>query len=65
LAPAINNSNANFYPAKRTLLMLVSVLMGRDVMLAAYAHAIAEQYRFHSYGDSSLLLPSFHKYIDC
>ena len=37
--------------------MLVSALMGLDTMHAAYAHAIAENYRFHSYGDSSLLLP--------
>ena len=37
--------------------MLVSALMGLDVMRAAYRHAIDEQYRFYSYGDSSLLLP--------
>lgn len=37
--------------------MLVSALMGLDVMRAAYAHAIAHDYRFYSYGDSSLLLP--------
>jgi S-adenosylmethionine:tRNA ribosyltransferase-isomerase len=47
----------NFHLPKSTLFMLVSALMGRDVMQAAYAHAIAEQYRFYSYGDSSLLLP--------
>lgn len=39
------------------LFMLVSALMGLDVMQAAYAHAIAEEYRFYSYGDASLLLP--------
>ena len=39
------------------LFMLVSALMGLDRMQAAYAHAIAEGYRFYSYGDSSLLLP--------
>jgi S-adenosylmethionine:tRNA ribosyltransferase-isomerase len=38
-------------------MMLVSALMGRDRMMAAYAHAIAHEYRFYSYGDSSLLLP--------
>jgi S-adenosylmethionine:tRNA ribosyltransferase-isomerase len=31
--------------------------MGRETMQAAYAHAIAKEYRFYSYGDSSLLLP--------
>jgi S-adenosylmethionine:tRNA ribosyltransferase-isomerase len=37
--------------------MLVSALMGVDVMRSAYAHAIASGYRFYSYGDASLLLP--------
>lgn len=37
--------------------MLVSALMGLDVMKSAYAHAIAEGYRFYSYGDGTLLLP--------
>lgn len=47
----------NFHLPKSTLFMLVSALMGLDVMQAAYAHAIAKNYRFYSYGDSSLLLP--------
>lgn len=47
----------NFHLPKSTLFMLVSALMGLDVMQAAYAHAIAQGYRFYSYGDSSLLLP--------
>ncbi len=47
----------NFHLPKSTLFMLVSALMGRDVMQAAYAQAIAGGYRFYSYGDSSLLLP--------
>jgi len=38
--------------------MLVSALMGLDVMKAAYAHAVEGGYRFYSYGDASLLLPS-------
>ncbi len=51
----------NFHLPKSTLMMLVSALMGRDRMMAAYAHAIASGYRFFSYGDSSLLLPSTGK----
>ncbi|MEE4289147.1 MAG: tRNA preQ1(34) S-adenosylmethionine ribosyltransferase-isomerase QueA [Erythrobacter sp.] len=47
----------NFHLPKSTLMMLVSALMGRDRMMAAYAHAIEKEYRFYSYGDSSLLLP--------
>ena len=47
----------NFHLPKSTLFMLVSALMGRERMQAAYAHSIAEQYRFYSYGDASLLLP--------
>lgn len=46
----------NFHLPRSTLFMLVSALMGRERMQAAYAHAIAEGYRFYSYGDSSLLL---------
>ena len=48
----------NFHLPKSTLFMLVSALMWRERMQAAYAHAIAEGYRFYSYGDASLLLPS-------
>ncbi|MEL6528659.1 MAG: tRNA preQ1(34) S-adenosylmethionine ribosyltransferase-isomerase QueA [Pseudomonadota bacterium] len=47
----------NFHLPKSTLMMLVSALMGRERMLSAYEHAIANNYRFYSYGDSSLLLP--------
>lgn len=47
----------NFHLPKSTLFMLVSALMGLDKMQSAYAHAIARDYRFYSYGDSSLLLP--------
>jgi S-adenosylmethionine:tRNA ribosyltransferase-isomerase len=47
----------NFHLPKSTLFMLVSALMGLDVMKSAYAHAICEGYRFYSYGDASLLLP--------
>jgi len=47
----------NFHLPRSTLFMLVSALMGLDVMRPAYAHAIREGYRFYSYGDASLLLP--------
>ena len=47
----------NFHLPKSTLMMLVSALMGRERMMVAYQHAIENDYRFYSYGDSSLLLP--------
>ncbi len=53
----IDGLMTNFHLPKSTLFMLVSALMGREVMQAAYAHAIDEGYRFYSYGDASLLLP--------
>jgi len=45
----------NFHLPRSTLFMLVSAFAGTDRMKAAYAHAIAERYRFYSYGDASLL----------
>lgn len=54
---AVDGLMTNFHLPKSTLMMLVSALMGCKRMLAAYAHAIANEYRFYSYGDSSLLLP--------
>jgi S-adenosylmethionine:tRNA ribosyltransferase-isomerase len=54
---AIDGLMTNFHLPKSTLFMLVSALMGREEMQAAYAHAIANEYRFYSYGDASLLLP--------
>ena len=58
---AIDGLMTNFHLPRSTLFMLVSALMGLDSMQAAYAHAIAENYRFYSYGDSSLLLPQLEK----
>jgi S-adenosylmethionine:tRNA ribosyltransferase-isomerase len=55
---AVDGLITNFHLPKSTLFMLVSALMGLDVMQAAYAHAIEQGYRFYSYGDSSLLLPA-------
>jgi S-adenosylmethionine:tRNA ribosyltransferase-isomerase len=54
---AIDGLMTNFHLPRSTLFMLVSALMGRERMLALYAHAIRERYRFYSYGDASLLLP--------
>lgn len=51
----------NFHLPKSTLLMLVSALMGTERMRRVYDHAIAEGYRFFSYGDASLLLPEARK----
>ena len=48
----------NFHLPKSTLFMLVSAFAGLERMKAAYAHAIAQNYRFYSYGDASLLLPA-------
>lgn len=45
----------NFHLPKSTLLMLVSAFAGYDNIGAAYAHAVAERYRFFSYGDAMLL----------
>jgi S-adenosylmethionine:tRNA ribosyltransferase-isomerase len=54
---AIDGLMTNFHLPKSTLFMLVSALMGRERMLSVYGHAIEKEYRFYSYGDSSLLLP--------
>lgn len=54
---AIDGLITNFHLPRSTLFMLVSALMGLDVMRRAYAHAIEQEYRFYSYGDGSLLLP--------
>lgn len=55
---AIDALITNFHLPKSTLFMLVSALMGLDVMKSAYEHAIEVGYRFYSYGDASLLLPA-------
>jgi S-adenosylmethionine:tRNA ribosyltransferase-isomerase len=55
---AVDGLLTNFHLPRSTLFMLVSALMGLDVMQSAYAHAIESGYRFYSYGDASLLLPA-------
>ena len=45
----------NFHLPESTLLMLVSAFAGRERVLAAYRHAVAQRYRFFSYGDAMLL----------
>lgn len=47
----------NFHLPESTLLMLVSALCGRERIMAAYRHAVAQRYRFFSYGDAMLLWP--------
>ena len=61
---AVDGLLTNFHLPRSTLFMLVSALMGLDVMQAAYAHAIREGYRFYSYGDASLLMPGRKAGID-
>ncbi len=48
----------NFHLPKSTLFMLVSAFCGLETMRMAYAHAVADGYRFYSYGDGSLLFRS-------
>ncbi|MGN6459622.1 MAG: tRNA preQ1(34) S-adenosylmethionine ribosyltransferase-isomerase QueA, partial [Pseudolabrys sp.] len=48
----------NFHLPKSTLFMLVAAFSGLDLMRSAYAHAIADGYRFYSYGDACLLYPA-------
>ena len=48
----------NFHLPRSTLFMLVSAFMGLEVMRRAYVEAIAQDYRFYSYGDACLLMPA-------
>ncbi|RCS57441.1 tRNA preQ1(34) S-adenosylmethionine ribosyltransferase-isomerase QueA [Parvibium lacunae] len=52
---AVDALITNFHLPKSTLLMLIAAFVGMDAMRAAYAHAIAQHYRFFSYGDAMYL----------
>ncbi|WP_372706891.1 tRNA preQ1(34) S-adenosylmethionine ribosyltransferase-isomerase QueA [Brevundimonas sp.] len=52
---AVDVLMTNFHLPKSTLFMLVSAFAGLETMKSAYAHAVATDYRFYSYGDGSLL----------
>ncbi|ACA19830.1 S-adenosylmethionine--tRNA-ribosyltransferase-isomerase [Methylobacterium sp. 4-46] len=52
---AVDVLMTNFHLPRSTLFMLVSAFAGLETMRAAYAHAVAQGYRFYSYGDASLL----------
>ncbi|HHN67788.1 MAG TPA: tRNA preQ1(34) S-adenosylmethionine ribosyltransferase-isomerase QueA [Thermopetrobacter sp.] len=55
---AVNGLITNFHLPRSTLFMLVAAFSGLERMKRAYAHAIAERYRFYSYGDACLLFPA-------
>ncbi len=50
----------NFHLPESTLLMLVCAFAGKEPIMRAYEHAVAERYRFFSYGDAMLLEKSSH-----
>ena len=53
---AVDALLTNFHLPKSSLLLLVSAFAGRDLILAAYRHAVEQRYRFFSYGDCMLLV---------
>ncbi len=54
---AVDAMLTNFHLPESTLLMLCSAFVGRETLLAAYAHAVQARYRFFSYGDAMFLIP--------
>jgi S-adenosylmethionine:tRNA ribosyltransferase-isomerase len=55
---AVDALITNFHLPESTLLMLCSAFVGREALLAAYAHAVRARYRFFSYGDAMFLTPA-------
>ncbi|MEP6884494.1 MAG: tRNA preQ1(34) S-adenosylmethionine ribosyltransferase-isomerase QueA [Gammaproteobacteria bacterium] len=55
---AVDAMLTNFHLPESTLLMLCAAFVGREALLAAYAHAVQARYRFFSYGDAMFLTPS-------
>jgi S-adenosylmethionine:tRNA ribosyltransferase-isomerase len=55
---AVDAMVTNFHLPESTLLMLCSAFVGRESLLAAYAHAVRARYRFFSYGDAMFLTPA-------
>jgi S-adenosylmethionine:tRNA ribosyltransferase-isomerase len=53
---AIDGLMTNFHLPRSSLLMLVAAFGGRDLVLAAYGEAVAQGYRFYSYGDAMLII---------
>jgi S-adenosylmethionine:tRNA ribosyltransferase-isomerase len=53
---AVDALLTNFHLPQSTLIMLVSAFAGRELVLEAYRQAVAEKYRFYSYGDCMLIL---------
>ena len=52
---AVDAILTNFHLPRSTLLMMMSAFAGREQLLAAYAEAVRERYRFFSYGDAMLI----------
>ena len=55
---AVDALLTNFHLPESTLLMLCAAFVGREPLFAAYAHAVAAQYRFFSYGDAMFMTPA-------
>jgi S-adenosylmethionine:tRNA ribosyltransferase-isomerase len=52
---AVDALVTNFHAPRSTLLMLIAAFAGRELVLDAYRHAIAERYRLLSYGDAMVI----------